>query len=119
MKFRWLAAALLVFAGSSIAADVDGKWTGTMNTPNGDVPINFTFKADGATLNGSTSGPDGMEIKIANGKVDGDKISFTVTFDFQGMPFSMNYSGAVTKDQIKFIIDIFGMPVDLTVKRAS
>ena len=119
MKLRAIAISMLLLAGSCLAADVDGKWSGTMNTPNGDFPVGFTFKADGATLNGSTSGPDGMEIKIADGKVNGDKISFSVTFDFGGMPFTMNYSGVVAKDQIKFTIDIFGMPVELTVKRAG
>lgn len=119
MKLRSIVTGLLVTAALSFAADVDGKWTGTLNTPNGDVPVNFTFKADGATLNGSTSGPDGMDVKIADGKVDGDKISFTVTVDFGGMQFTMNYSGAVAKDQIKFTIDILGMPFDLTVKRAG
>jgi hypothetical protein len=108
----------VLLASAAFAADVDGKWTGSMSTPNGDVPVNFTFKADGAKLDGSTTGPAG-EIKIAEGKVDGNNISFTVTFDFQGMPFTMNYKGVVDKDQIKFTIDIFGMPVDLVVKRAS
>src|SRR5882672_7410106 len=92
----------LLLAGSVFAADVDGKWTGTMATPNGDVPVAFTFKADGATLNGSTAGPDGNEIKIADGKVDGSNITFSVTFDFGGMPFKLSYKGAVAKDQIKF-----------------
>jgi hypothetical protein len=78
-------------------------------------------KADGATLNGTTSGPapGGGETKIADGKVNGDKISFSVTFDFQGMPLTMNYSGAVAKDQIKFTIDVFGMTMELTVKKAG
>jgi hypothetical protein len=119
MKFRALAIGLLLTAASCFAADVDGKWTGTMNTPNGDVPVNFTFKADGATLSGSTSGPDGAEVKIADGKVSGEKITFSVTIDFQGMPFTMNYTGTVAKEQIKFIIDIFGMPFDLLVKKAG
>jgi hypothetical protein len=119
VKLRAIAISILLFAGSCLAADVDGKWSGTMNTPNGDIPVGFTFKADGATLNGSTTGPDGAEIKIADGKVNGDKISFSVTFDFGGMPLTMNYSGVLANDQIKFTIDIFGMPVELTVKRAG
>jgi len=119
MKFLALALGILLMAMTAFAADVDGKWTGTMATPNGDVPVNFTFQADGATLNGSTTGPDGMEIKIANGKVDGSNISFSLTFDFGGMPFTLNYKGVVAKDQIHFTIDIFGMPLDLVVKRAS
>ena len=60
---RLLAIALLL-AGSVFAADVDGKWSGTMSTPNGDVPVAFTFKADGATLNGTTAGPDGAEVRL-------------------------------------------------------
>jgi hypothetical protein len=114
---RLLAIALLL-AGSVFAADVDGKWSGTMSTPNGDVPVAFTFKADGATLNGTTAGPDGAEVKIADGKVDGDNITFTVSFDFGGMPITLNYKGAVAKDQIKFTIEVAGMPFELTVKRA-
>jgi hypothetical protein len=114
-----LLAIAVLLATAAFAADVDGKWTGTMATPNGDVPVNFTFKADGATLNGSTMGPDGGEIPIKEGKVDGNNISFSITFDFQGMPFTMNYKGAVDKDQIKFMIDVFGMPLELLVKRAS
>lgn len=114
-----LLAVAMLLASAAFAADVDGKWTGTMATPNGDVPVAFTFKADGAKLNGSTMGPDGAEIKIADGKVDGSNISFSVTFDFGGMPFTMNYKGAVAKSEIKFTIDIFGMPVELTVKKAG
>jgi hypothetical protein len=114
-----LLAVALLLASAAFAADVDGKWTGTMSTPNGDVPVAFTFMADGAALNGSTMGPDGAEIKIKDGKVDGSNISFTVTFDFQGMPFTLNYKGAVAKDEIKFQIEVLGMPFDLTVKRAG
>jgi hypothetical protein len=109
----------LLLVSAAFAADVDGKWAGTMSTPNGDVPVGFTFKAAGATLDGTTTGPDGKDIKIADGKVDGNNISFSVTIDFQGMPIMLNYKGAVAKDEIKFMIDIFGMPFDLTVKRAG
>jgi hypothetical protein len=119
MKVRSLALALVLLSGTCFAADVDGKWSGTMNTPNGDVPVNFTFKADGATLTGTTSGPDGADVKIADGKADGNNISFTVSFDFQGMPLVINYKGVVAKDEIKFVLDIFGMPFDLTVKKAA
>jgi hypothetical protein len=117
MKFRALAIGILL-AASSFAADVDGKWTGNMSTPNGDVPVNLTLKADGNKVTGTTSGPAG-DIKISDGKMDGDKVTFTVTFDFNGMPLTLNYTGTVTKDQIKFVIDVFGMPLDLLVKRAS
>ena len=109
----------MLLAASAFAADVDGKWAGNMSTPGGDVNVGFTFKADGATLNGTTTGPDGMDIKIADGKVDGNNVSFTVSFDFGGMPLVLNYKGVVMGDHINFSIDVFGMPMELTVKKSS
>ena len=111
--------ALLLLAGSAFAADVDGKWSGNMSTPGGDFPVGFTFKADGATLTGTTMGPDGMDIKITDGKIDGNNLSFTVNLDFGGMPFMMNYKGVLSNNQIKFTIDVFGMPLEVTVKKVS
>ena len=62
---------------SAFAADVDGKWTGSVSTPNGDFPQIFTFKADGATLTGSMTFMEGMDVPIADGKIDGENISFS------------------------------------------
>jgi len=109
----------LLLAGSVFAGDVDGKWAGSMSTPNGDVPVAFTFTADGAKLTGTTAGPDGGDVKITDGKVDGNKISFTVSFDFGGMDIVLSYKGVVTKDEIKFDIEVMGMPLDVTVKRVA
>ena len=119
MTFRRTLAVFVLMAASCLAADVDGKWVGTMSTPNGDIPVTFQFKADGAALSGSTSGPDGSSIAIANGKADGKNISFTVTIDFGGMPFTLSYKGGVADGQIKFAMDIMEMPLELTVKKAT
>ena len=78
----------------------------------------FTFKADGAALTGAMQGMDGMDIKIADGKVDGANISFSVTLDFGGMPFKLTYKGAVAGDQIKLTGDAGGMPFELIVRKA-
>src|SRR4029077_3992470 len=101
------------------AADVDGKWKGSLDTPMGAVDVGFTFKADGATLTGTTTGPDGAEVPIKNGKADGDKISFVVSIDFGGMAFDLNYTGVVAKDNIALKIDIMGMEMAFTVKKAQ
>ena len=119
MKFFTGIAALFLVTVSAFAADVDGKWTGSMQTPMGDIPVGFTFKADGATLTGSTMGPDGSNVAIKDGKVDGANISFSITFDFGGMPFTLTYKGVVSADSIKFNIDAAGMPVELTVKKTT
>jgi hypothetical protein len=112
-------AALVLFAFSALAADVDGKWTGSVSTPNGDFPQAFTFKADGASLTGSMTGIDGAEIAIKDGKVNGANISFSVTLDFGGMPFMLSYTGVVSAGQIKLAGDAMGMPFELVVKKSS
>jgi len=111
--------ALAVFTVSALAADVDGKWTGTVSTPMGDFPVAFTFKADGANLTGSTTGIDGMEVAIQNGKADGSNISFSVTFDFGGMPFMLTYKGVVSGDEIKMSGDAGGQGFEFVVKKAK
>ncbi|HUI78251.1 MAG TPA: hypothetical protein VLY24_10050 [Bryobacteraceae bacterium] len=119
MKAFTLAVVLVLMAVSAFAADVDGKWAGTVSTPNGDFPQSFTFKADGAMLNGSMAGLDGKDVAIKDGKVDGNNISFTVTLDFGGMAILLSYKGVVDKEQIKLTGDFMGMPFDLVVKKSS
>ena len=118
MKFGTGLAALFLLAVSAFAADVDGKWTGSIDAGGQTIPVAFTFKADGAALTGTTTGPDGAEVAIKDGKIDGANISFNVTFDFGGMPFMLNYKGVVSKDSIKISGDAAGMPFELTVKKA-
>lgn len=110
---------LVLVAAPARAADVDGKWSGSLDTPMGAVNVGFNFKADGATLTGTTTGPDGGDIAIKNGKIDGDRISFVVSLDFGGMAFDLNYTGVVGKDNLALKIDIMGMEMAFTVKKAE
>jgi hypothetical protein len=119
MRIRALVLAMQLCATPAFAAEVDGTWSGTVNTPNGDVPVGFTFKADGAKLTGTTTGPDGMEVAIKDGKVDGNNISFAVALDFGGMPFELTYKGVVSPTEIKLTIDFGGMPFEITVQKAK
>jgi len=110
---------LMLAAVPARAADVDGKWTGSLDTPMGAVMVGFNFKADGATLTGTTTGPDGMELPLKNGKIDGDKISFMISVDFGGMALDLNYTGVVKKDAVELTLDIMGMPFNFIVKKAQ
>jgi len=118
MKMRTLVLSLVLMAASAFAADIDGKWAGSIDTPNGAIQISFTFKADGAKLEGTTVGPDGMTTKIADGKVDGNKISFSQTLDFGGMPITIPYKGVITGAELKLSADFGGMPFEFTLKKA-
>jgi hypothetical protein len=110
---------LLVLCVTAYAADVDGTWTGSVPSPMGDFPVSFTFKADGAKLTGSTLGFDGNPVPIQDGKIDGNTITFNVTFDFGGMPFMLSYKGVVASDQIKMSGDAFGMPFEFELKKSK
>jgi hypothetical protein len=114
-----LVLALALLASPAAAADVDGTWTGSMATPNGDFPITFVFKADGSMLTGHMVGMDGTEIPIDNGTVDGDMISYSITLDFGGMPFEMLYKGLVSAAEIMLSGSVFDMPFELTVTKTE
>jgi hypothetical protein len=110
---------VLLLSSTALAAPVDGRWTGMIDTPMGPVNVGFNFKADGAMLAGSTTGPDGAQTPIKGGRVEGDKITFTVDLDFGGMAVTLGYTGLVSADQIKMTIDFMGMPFDFVVKKAE
>jgi hypothetical protein len=103
MKTLLCACAGLVMALSAVtarAADLTGTWSATMTTPDGgSFQLSFTFKQDGAALTGSVQGPQGEAIAISEGKVDGDKISFKVSFN--GMTISHDGTVSAGGDEIK------------------
>jgi hypothetical protein len=100
MKIAATVAALLL-AASSIASDaVTGKWKASIDGPGGTMEIVFNLKADGATLTGTVVGPMG-EQPVANGKVDGDAVSFDVD---AGMG-SISHKGKVNGDTLKLTVE--------------
>ncbi len=89
---------MLLFATMALAADVTGKWATDMKTPDGGgFQLTFTFKQDGAKLTGSVLGPQGDPIDISNGKVDGDKLYFEVSFNGN----TIKHDGVINGDEIK------------------
>ena len=81
---------------------VDGTWNVVVKSPMGDQPSTLTLAADGATLTGTASA-QGNTNPIANGKVDGDTVSwsnslttpFPMTLEFSGMVDGDSLSGSV------------------------
>jgi len=91
-----------VFAMIASAADVTGKWVAQVPGRDGQTrEVVYNLKADGAKLSGTMSGPQGAEIAISDGKVEGDNIAFSVKLEFNGNSMVRNYSGVVTGDEIK------------------
>jgi hypothetical protein len=80
--------------------------------------VTYVFKAEGTTLTGSTTGPDGNTLALKNGKIDGDKISFSLDIDFGGGPTTFNYTGVVSTGEIKLHSEFMGQPIDFSLKKA-
>jgi len=83
-KFLCCCATLLLSltAATSFAADLTGAWTGDFEIPNGDsYHLSLTLKQEGAKLSGIVRGAQIGQIEIFDGKVDGDKVSFSVIYN--------------------------------------
>ena len=119
MKIQRLVLGFLLVSGPALAAEIDGKWAGTLDTPGGPVPVSYTFKSNGATLTGSSAAPDGTPVPIKGGMVAGDKISFSIDVDFGQGPVTFVYSGVVSHTDLKLHTEFMGMPIDFTLKKAS
>ncbi len=111
--------ALLLATVPAFAADVDGNWTGSIDTPNGSVMVSYTFKAAGNTLTGSTTGPDGSVTPIKDGKIDGTKISFSIDLNFNGNTTTLMYTGTVSPGQIVLSSSFNGQAMSFTVKKTG
>ena len=100
------AAAILLLTASVQAADPTGTWTWSTPGRNGgpERVSTLTLKADATTLTGKLSVPgrDGspVETPIADGKIDGDNLSFNLVRSYNGNSGTNKYSGAVTADKI-------------------
>ena len=79
---RILVCFLLAVAAAAIAmaADVTGKWTGTLTQENGEAHTALlVLKQDGAAITG-TAGPDENEqLPIQTGKIDGNKVVLEIS----------------------------------------
>lgn len=77
---------------------IDGKWEITINSPMGAQKASLDLKADGAALSG-TQTAQGSTQALANGKVDGSKLSWSANITTP-MPMTLEFSGAVEGDKL-------------------
>ncbi len=79
---KYLFSLLLIFGTATAFAQnaIDGNWKGTRETPNGTIELNYTLKVEGNQLTGVLKTEFG-EIKIEDGKVDGKKFSYSISFN--------------------------------------
>jgi hypothetical protein len=87
------------------AADITGIWTGQVQGRNGEMlEVTFRFKQDGQTLTGKMYG-DNEDAVLADGKIAGDQISFSVNSDLFGGRAKFVYTGAVSSSSMQLTRD--------------
>ena len=109
--FSFCVIALLALISTAWAADVNGKWIAKVAGTQGqeDSEIILTFKADGAKVTGTLNNsimPGDVEIK--EGKLEGDKISFSLNRNIAQRDMKVVWKGTVSGDKIKFTRGIEG-----------
>jgi hypothetical protein len=112
--FQMLLGAACFMLVMAMFEDLNGKWTGVINTPDGQaLNATYDFKVVGETLTGTAESEAGV-LDIENGKVAGDDFTFSVTVDGTGYP----HTGKVYKDSCGLDIDFGGTKVHTTLMRA-
>lgn len=112
---------LALAAGVSWGGDVSGKWVAEFTTPNGQTrESTFNFEVDGEELTGTLSGRRG-DTPIEDGKISGEKITFSVTRNFGRGDMKFLYEGTLSGDEIQMKVTIEGRDrtFDMTAKRAA
>lgn len=97
-----------------LAADITGNWTGKISTNNGDIPIYYTFKADGDKLTGMLK-VDNNEVPLNEGKIAGNDISFKITLGDRVIP----HEGKVAGDSVKLKIHYDDQVFESTLIRSK
>jgi len=116
MKRKFLTTVLLCgcfLGGLAAIADFSGSWGGILTMENGDqYPLTYNFKIDGDKLTGTVKTPKG-ELPVDDGKIKGDKFTFTVTLGDIEIPHSGKFYG----DSIGVDIAANGVKAHTTLKR--
>ena len=121
LNLTFLVVVACLFALAASAADVSGTYVAQVPGRNGNMETTFKLKADGDKLTGTVVTQRG-EAEIKDGKVAGDTISFSQTFERGGNSMTILYKGKVEGNEIKFTREVQGgqgRTAEFTAKKQS
>jgi hypothetical protein len=124
MKRMLLAVAAIFLMAAPAYAQVAGKWTGEQQGRNGTQPVVLEVKVDGGKLVGTMTTGTNPAVQIAEGKVDGMKVSFMTTVSFNGNERQISWSGEAKGDELTLTRQAGGQaggnaPPPVVLKRAK
>jgi len=109
---------MLAISSAAFAADVakvGGTWEMTMQGRQGPITNTLTIDQTDNTFKGTLKTMRG-ETPV-EGKVDGNKISFTIERDTPNGKFTQDFSGTVDGDSIKGTVKMGEREMDWTAKK--
>ena len=111
---------LVLSSAAGSAADVAGVWKASYTTADGQTrETTLNLKVDGDKVTGTIASPHGSA-GIADGKVSGDDISFTVIRRGNGDEIRIHYAGKIEGETMKLRMQIGDRdPIPVTAKRGS
>ena len=89
-----------IFCCAAFAADISGNWSGNMQMGDQSFPLTYAFKQDGEKLTGTVTGPQGAPLPLNDGKITGDKLSFSVNVDMGGNAAKFLSEGVIKGEEI-------------------
>lgn len=105
----------MILSRVSEASKIDGKWIGTINGPQGETEITYTFKVDGDSLTGADSSSMG-QIELTNGKVKGNDFSFDIEVNGMKISHECKY---LDNDTIDMIANVMDQKMNVKLTRAA
>jgi len=113
-------------AVSALAADIDGRWNTSVESPQGTFNLVFEFKAEGEKLNGAMSAEMmPAPAPISDGVIKGNDVSFKLSIDLGqgGPPLVISYKGTLKGDEVNLVstVDMGQGPMEspVVLKRAK
>ena len=114
MKIRSLVLGtmLALLALPAAAQDAAGRWSASVDTPNGPFAFVFEFLVDAAgALTGSMQNDFFGSTPIKDGVINGNELSFKLTFEGgPGGPMTISYNGVVNGDELAMTSKFEGTP---------
>ena len=87
-------------AATAFASDVNGKWVGNVETPNGPLELTYELKADGENLTGTVASAMGS-LPLAKGKVAGKVLTYEVAVEGNVISHEATVNDAGTEITVK------------------
>ncbi len=81
------------------AAQVGGTWRLNIDSPNGSQPATLTLQQNGTSFSGKLGSPMG-ELDVTDGKLSGNKMTFSTTMNMGGNQLTLEFSGDVAGNRV-------------------